>query len=185
MTQLAVCLKILLSLVNCTINLNSKMMDSATEYLKEPMQGLVFESFQMLDMECAPALIIVASNAAHSGSVVFRPMYCKLLLDFPFWLIYFWLVYFSACLFNLKEPERSKGVCYVQYFLIFVNMFHHCLILHNIHVHYHILVLAKCFASCRLKGRVHLKCLCWVACPHHIEQNLFSALYIEVNWWST
>ena len=43
--------------------------------------GLVFESFQMLDMECAPALIIIASNAAHHGNVVFRSMYCKLLFD--------------------------------------------------------------------------------------------------------
>ena len=43
--------------------------------------GLVFESFQMLDMECAPALIIIASNAAHHGNVVVRPMSCKLLFD--------------------------------------------------------------------------------------------------------
>ena len=43
--------------------------------------GLVFESFQMLDMECAPALIVIASNAAHCGNVVYRPMYCKLLFD--------------------------------------------------------------------------------------------------------
>ena len=35
----------------------------------------------MLDMECAPALIIIASNAAHHGNVVVRPMYCKLLFD--------------------------------------------------------------------------------------------------------
>ena len=43
--------------------------------------GLVFESFQMLDMECAPALIVIASDAAHRGNVVYRPMYCKLLFD--------------------------------------------------------------------------------------------------------
>ena len=35
----------------------------------------------MLDMECAPALIIIASDAAHCGNVVFRPMYCKLSFD--------------------------------------------------------------------------------------------------------
>ena len=39
--------------------------------------GLVFESFQMLDMESAPVLIIVASDASHRGNVVFRPMYRK------------------------------------------------------------------------------------------------------------
>ena len=43
--------------------------------------GLVFQSFQMLDLECAPAWIIIASNAGHHGKVVFRPMYCKLLFD--------------------------------------------------------------------------------------------------------
>ena len=43
--------------------------------------GHVFESFQMLDMECAPALIIIASDAAHHGNVVVHPMYCKLLFD--------------------------------------------------------------------------------------------------------
>ena len=35
----------------------------------------------MLDMECASALIIIASDAAHHGNVVVRPMYCKLLFD--------------------------------------------------------------------------------------------------------
>ncbi len=39
--------------------------------------GLVFESFQMLDMESAPVLIVVASDASHCGNVVFRPMYSK------------------------------------------------------------------------------------------------------------
>ena len=38
----------------------------------------------MLYIECAIALIIVASNAAHSGNVVFGPGYCKLLFDVPF-----------------------------------------------------------------------------------------------------
>ena len=51
--------------------------------------GLVFESFPMLDMECALALIIVASDAAHCGIVVFRLMYCKLFFDVPFFLFYF------------------------------------------------------------------------------------------------
>ena len=40
--------------------------------------GLIFESFQILDMECAPALIIIPSDAAHSGNAVFRQMYCNL-----------------------------------------------------------------------------------------------------------
>ena len=37
----------------------------------------------MLDMKCAPALIIIASDAPHHGTsnVVVRPMYCKLLFD--------------------------------------------------------------------------------------------------------
>ena len=41
-----------------------------------------------------PALIIVASNAALSGNVLFlqMPVYCKILFDVPFWLIYFWLI---------------------------------------------------------------------------------------------
>ena len=50
--------------------------------------GLVFESFQskfqMLDIEFAPSLIIVSSNAAHHSNVVFLPMYCRLLFDVPF-----------------------------------------------------------------------------------------------------
>ena len=37
--------------------------------------GLVFESFQM---------VIVASNAAYCGNVVFLPMYCKVLFDVLF-----------------------------------------------------------------------------------------------------
>ena len=44
--------------------------------------GLIFESFQILDMECAPALIIIASDAPHHGNLVFRPIYCKLRLLF-------------------------------------------------------------------------------------------------------
>ena len=77
---------------------------------------LVFESFQMLDMECAPAqaaLIIVASDAAHRGNVVFRPMYCKLFFYVPCILVYCWGIYFSACWFNLKQSERSKGLNWV------------------------------------------------------------------------
>ena len=36
----------------------------------------------MPDMECAPALIIIASDAAHHGNVVLvLPMYSKLLFD--------------------------------------------------------------------------------------------------------
>ena len=35
----------------------------------------------MLEMECAPAMIIIASDAAHCGNVVFGPMNCKLLFD--------------------------------------------------------------------------------------------------------
>ena len=42
----ACCQKILLSLVNCTIHLNNKMMDSATEYLKKPMQALFLRCFR-------------------------------------------------------------------------------------------------------------------------------------------
>ena len=57
--------------------------------LEKAIAGLVFESFQMLDMECALALIIVASDAAHCGIVVFRLMYCKLFFDVPFFLFYF------------------------------------------------------------------------------------------------
>ena len=52
--------------------------------------GLVFESFQMLDMNVY--LLTVASDAAHRGNVVFRPMHCKLLFDGPCWLVYCWLV---------------------------------------------------------------------------------------------
>ena len=78
--MLAVRLKILLSLVNCTINSNSKVMDLERAFEKANL-GHVFESFRILDMECAPALIIIASDAAHHGNVVVRPMYCKLLFD--------------------------------------------------------------------------------------------------------
>ena len=35
----------------------------------------------MLGMECAPALIIISGDSAHSGNVVYHPMYCKLLFD--------------------------------------------------------------------------------------------------------
>ena len=70
--------------------------------------GLVFESFQMRDMEleCALAPNIIASDAAHHGNVVFRPMYCKILFDD----LSYWLINFSACLFNLKESKQFKGL---------------------------------------------------------------------------
>ena len=80
MTQLAVSLKILLSLENCTIDSNSEMI----RIFEKAKSGLVFESFQMLDMECALALIIIASDAAHCGNVIFRQIYCKLLFGVPF-----------------------------------------------------------------------------------------------------
>ena len=83
-------------------------MELETEYLKKPIWALFLS--QMLDMECAPAVIIIASNAAHHGNVVFRSMYCKLLFDVLCDLNVFGLIYFSACLFNLKESERSKGL---------------------------------------------------------------------------
>ena len=64
----------------------------------------------MLDMECAPTLIIVACDAAHCGNVAFHLLHCKLWFDVPFLL-----VYFSACLFNLKESEWSKGLNWVAF----------------------------------------------------------------------
>ncbi len=70
----------------------------------------------MIDMETlesAPALIIVASDAAHCGNVVFRPMYCKQFFYVPsFCFIY---VCILACLFNLKESERSKRLNWVAF----------------------------------------------------------------------
>ena len=63
-------------------------------FFEKADSGLVFESFQMIDMESAPALIIVASDAAHRGNVVFRPMYCKLLFHLPSFVV-FTCVYFS------------------------------------------------------------------------------------------
>ena len=84
MASLAVSSKILLSLVNCIIDLNNKMMDQPTEYSKKPIQALCWSLFQMLDMECVPALIVVASDAAHRCNVVvFRPMYFTILFDVP------------------------------------------------------------------------------------------------------
>ena len=53
----------------------------ATGYSKKLIQALCLRLFQMLDMECAPALIVFASDAADCGNVVFRPMYCKILFD--------------------------------------------------------------------------------------------------------
>ena len=107
MTQPAVSLKILLSLVNCTIDSNSEMI----RIFEKAKSGLVFESFQMLDMECALALIIIASDAAHRGrgNVVFRPIYCKLLFyvlcDLS--ICYLSIFQHAICLFNLKESEWS------------------------------------------------------------------------------
>ena len=64
--------------------------------------GLIFESFQMLDMECAPALIIVASDVAHHGNAVFRPMYCKLLFDVLFLTYLFFTNLFFSMLISLQ-----------------------------------------------------------------------------------
>ena len=48
----------------------------------------------MLDMECAPALIVIASDAAHRGNVtvVIRPMYCRA-------SVVYCLMFFVICLF--------------------------------------------------------------------------------------
>ena len=54
---------------------------SGNRIFEKANSGLVLESFQMLDMQYAPALIVVASDAAHHGNVVFRPMYCKKIFD--------------------------------------------------------------------------------------------------------
>ena len=52
----------------------------------------------MLDMECAPALIIIASDAAHHGKVVVRPRYCLV-----FFVIYLFLTYlFLSMLVQLE-----------------------------------------------------------------------------------
>ena len=45
---------------------------SGNRIFEKANSGLVFESVQMLDMECVPALIAVASDATHSGNRVFR-----------------------------------------------------------------------------------------------------------------
>jgi hypothetical protein len=39
--------------------------------------GLVFESFQYLDVGAAPVIAIVASDASHQGNLTQHPMYCK------------------------------------------------------------------------------------------------------------
>ena len=39
--------------------------------------GLVFESFQYLDVGAAPVIAIVASDASHQGNLKQHPMYCK------------------------------------------------------------------------------------------------------------
>jgi len=39
--------------------------------------GLVFESFYLLDVEAAPGIVIVASDASHQGNLIQHPLYCK------------------------------------------------------------------------------------------------------------
>jgi len=39
--------------------------------------GLVFESFQLMDPESSPVLLIVASDSSHQGNVKMHPLYCK------------------------------------------------------------------------------------------------------------
>ena len=39
--------------------------------------GLVFESFYYLDVEAAPAILIVASDASFQGHMVQHPLYCE------------------------------------------------------------------------------------------------------------
>jgi hypothetical protein len=39
--------------------------------------GLVFESFYYLDVEAAPAILVVASDASHQGHMKQHPLYCK------------------------------------------------------------------------------------------------------------
>ena len=39
--------------------------------------GLVFESFYLLDVEAAPAILIVASDASFHGHMVQHPLYCE------------------------------------------------------------------------------------------------------------
>ena len=38
--------------------------------------GLVFESFYLLDVEAAPAILIVASDASFHGHMIQHPQYC-------------------------------------------------------------------------------------------------------------
>ncbi len=39
--------------------------------------GLVFESFYYLDVQAAPAMLIVASDISHQGHMKQHPLYCK------------------------------------------------------------------------------------------------------------
>ena len=39
--------------------------------------GMVFESFQLMDPESSPVLLIVASDASNQGNVKMHPLYCK------------------------------------------------------------------------------------------------------------
>ena len=64
----------------------------------------------MLDMECAPALIIVPGDAAHRGNVVFRPMYCKLLFDVPVDLAIFDLSIFQNAYSTGRSLNRLNGL---------------------------------------------------------------------------
>ena len=43
--------------------------------------GLVFESFYYLDVEAAPAILIVASDASFQGHMVQHPLYCESVLN--------------------------------------------------------------------------------------------------------
>ena len=81
MTQPAVSLKILLFAGKLYHQFEQQDDGFGNRLFEKANSGLVFESFQMVDMECAPALIIIASDAAHRGNVVYSPMYCKLLFE--------------------------------------------------------------------------------------------------------
>ena len=50
--------------------------------------GLVFESFQLLDLASSPVLVIVASDASHQGNTTHHPLYCELCsLLIGFWVV--------------------------------------------------------------------------------------------------
>ena len=54
----------------CTNEKGDRMFDKANS-------GMVFESFQLLDLNSAPVLVIVASDASHQGNQKLHPLYCK------------------------------------------------------------------------------------------------------------